>query len=115
MKDTEHKAQTAFCKWLRLRGIFHFAIPNGGARNAITGRRLKDEGVLAGVPDLFLPGLRLFVEMKSPEGRLGPAQRECREKLVMLGYEVAVCRTLGEAIGEAERRMAATSPPSGTA
>jgi hypothetical protein len=102
MKDTEHRMQAAFCKWLRAKGVFHFAIPNGGARNAITGKRLKDEGVLAGVPDLFLPGLRLFIEMKAPNGRLTAAQKECHRMLEGCGYRVAVCRSIGEAMAKAE-------------
>jgi hypothetical protein len=100
MRDTEHRMQAAFCKWLRARGIFHFAIPNGGARNAITGKRLKDEGVLAGVPDLFLPGLRLFIEMKAPNGRLTAAQEECHRMLEECGYRIAVCRSMEEAISK---------------
>jgi hypothetical protein len=102
MRDTEHRMQAAFCKWLRARGIFHFAIPNGGARNAITGKRLKDEGVLAGVPDLFLPGLRLFIEMKAPKGKLTVSQAECHGKLEECGYRVAVCRSLEEAMAKVQ-------------
>jgi hypothetical protein len=102
MKDTEHKMQAAFCKWLRAKGVFHFAIPNGGARNAITGRRLKDEGVLAGVPDLFLPRLRLFIEMKAPNGKCTGKQLECHRMLEGCGYRIAVCKSIGEAVENVE-------------
>ena len=57
MKDEEHKIQAGIikavepipaCRWLH-------AIPNGGNRSAVTGARLKAEGVKRGIPDLFLP------------------------------------------------------------
>jgi len=103
MRDLEHKLQTAFCKWLRLKRIFHFAIPNGGARTAKTGKRLKDEGVLAGVPDLFIPAYKLFIELKSRTGKLSKEQHRCIWELESLGYMVAVCRSLEEAINVVER------------
>lgn len=57
-KDEEHKLQVSMINWFRLQypSMRHnlFAIPNGGRRDAATGRRLKDEGVLAGVSDLIL-------------------------------------------------------------
>jgi hypothetical protein len=98
MKDTEHRTQVAFSKWLNLHRIFHFAIPNGGARNAITGARLKAEGVLAGVPDLFIPLYKLFIEMKATKGRLSPVQEACHIQLRAAGYNVSVCRSLDEGI-----------------
>lgn len=74
-----------------------FAVPNGGARSAITGARLKAEGVLAGVPDVFLAfpagGLHgLFIEMKRARGgATSTAQKIVGELLSHAGYGVAVC------------------------
>lgn len=56
--DHEHKLQVEAMKifalvWPKLNGRL-FAIPNGGARDEVTGGKLKAEGVLAGVWDLFL-------------------------------------------------------------
>lgn len=104
MKDTEHRTQVAFCKWLNLRRIFHFAIPNGGARNAITGKRLKDEGVTPGVPDLFIPAYKLFIEMKTEKGRLSVAQTMCQLELMGLGYHVVTCHSLDEAMAAINAR-----------
>jgi len=98
MRDIEHRSQVAFVRWLDANDIYYFAIPNGGARNAITGKRLKDEGVKAGVPDLFLYGLRLFIEMKSPTGRLSPAQVARHKELREAGYRVEICHSAEEAI-----------------
>jgi hypothetical protein len=77
-----------------------FAIPNGGARNPITGAQLKREGVRAGVPDLFLPALGfagqlgLFIEVKTSTGRLSAHQKEWFDALHAAGYECVVVRSI---------------------
>ena len=77
MKNNEHLAQTLLVKWFRLQYPLMakclWAIPNGGARHIGTAIKLKQEGVTAGVSDLFLMipanGLHgLFIEMKAQEG-----------------------------------------------
>jgi hypothetical protein len=78
------------------------AIPNGGARDAITGARLKREGVVKGMPDLFLACARsgrhgLFVEMKTKRGRVSESQRNLFPLLESQGYAVAVCHGWREA------------------
>jgi hypothetical protein len=79
-----------------------FAIPNGGARNAITGRRLKDEGVSPGVPDMFIPSLKLFIEFKTTKGKITEQQTEWIDYLQSCGYSVAVCRSVNDAIKRTE-------------
>jgi len=74
--------------------LFH--IPNGGKRNITTAKRLKDEGVKAGVPDLFLPVSRggffgLFIEMKVGKNKTTEKQNEWIAALQEEGYKVAVC------------------------
>ena len=103
MKDIEHRLQVACVKWLRLQhpDLLCFAIPNGGARNAVTGARLKAEGVLAGVPDLMLAEPRgywagLFVEMKTEKGKLSTEQKQMMQTLIKKGYYFAVCRSFDE-------------------
>jgi hypothetical protein len=87
--------------WARARAVTNykfrllFAIPNGGARNAITGALLKAEGVTPGVPDLFLAQLSggfggLFVEMKRLGGKCSDAQLDMHEDLRASGYAVEV-------------------------
>lgn len=84
-----------------LRLMFH--IPNGGSRNPIEGKHLKEQGVKAGVPDLFLPVARhgahgLFIEMKrSKGGVLSSFQTEYIEALMREGYKVCVCHGFEEA------------------
>lgn len=96
---TEHEEQAALITWFRMRhaGMLMYAIPNGGARSSITGALLRDEGVLAGVPDIFLAcpsgGKHgLYIEMKRQKGgRLSAPQKAVMQALRMQGYEVAVC------------------------
>lgn len=63
---SESQEQRAFVIWWRSQypKIRIFAIPNGGSRDQITGAILKAEGVEPGVPDLYVPLLRLWIEMK---------------------------------------------------
>ncbi len=75
---TEHEEQRAFVSWFRKSGdVRIFAIPNGGFRGKNQAMKLKAEGVSAGVPDLFIPEMGLWVEMKRRKGgRIDPEQRE---------------------------------------
>lgn len=103
MRHLEHKEQVALCKWLDARKVRYFAIPNGGARDAVTGARLKAEGVKPGVPDLFIPEMRLFIEMKRRDGGATTnAQKEWAEYLRGEGYRVEVCRGWIEAKDQIE-------------
>lgn len=105
MKDEEHRLQSACVRWFRYQypTLAHslFAVPNGGRRDAATGARLKDEGVLAGVSDLVLLQLRgesgaLLIEMKTKGGYQAPSQKEWQKKVEADGYKYVVCRSLEE-------------------
>ncbi len=87
-----------------------FAIPNGGSRNLITGKRLKMEGVTRGVPDcmIAIPTMHqgllgkkyrggLFIEFKVGSNRPTKEQAEFILRLRAKGYEATVCYTLEEA------------------
>lgn len=101
---SEHQEQAALIAWAdglagRLPELgMLFAIPNGGARHIATARRLRAEGVRAGVPDLMLAVARggwhaCFVEMKRADGgRLSPEQRQWHAALTAAGYDVRVCK-----------------------
>ena len=103
MKTHESDLQIVCVKWFRLQypNAIIAAIPNGGKRSAITASILKDEGVLAGMPDLIIPCARkgyngLFIEMKYGKNRLSPSQIEVMIKLRKEGYLTAVCYTFDE-------------------
>lgn len=83
------------CRRYKLPEKILFAIPNGGRRDAITGARLKAEGVRAGVPDLFLAHPcnefhGLFLELKAKGGRLSDEQKEFLQIAQVAGYATAV-------------------------
>jgi len=87
-------------KWFRLQyndiKELLFAIPNGGLRNKITAKKLKNEGVQKGVPDLFLsvPSSEhngLFIEMKFGNNKPTIAQKIMMNKLTEQNYKCEVC------------------------
>lgn len=104
---TEHDHQRLTVAWFRdryphLAGVF-FAIPNGGKRDQVTAARLKEEGVLPGVPDLFLAAPHggkagLWIEMKDlMRGRTRTAQKAIHANLEAQGYSVVVAHGYEEA------------------
>ena len=76
-----------------------FAIPNGGKRNVRVAVKLKAEGVVSGVPDLFLaiPSGEwhgLFIEMKNGKSNdVTDNQQRIMFKLAMQKYKTAVARS----------------------
>ena len=104
----ESRIQKACVLWWRLqyRKKRHllFAIPNGAKlagdqkRRAITGKRLKEEGLVPGVADLFLsiPSgdlCGLYIEMKTKTGRQQDSQKEFERAVREVGYGYAICRS----------------------
>jgi len=100
---TEAQEQTTFFQWAKLMEkkwpelqLLH-AIPNGGSRNPIEARHLKEQGVKAGIPDIFLPCARggwhgLYIEMKRRKG--GRVSIEQKKMIIALrdqGYCIEVC------------------------
>ena len=105
MRQLESIEQQKLFTWWRLEGCktyglpscVLFAIPNGGRRDAVTGARLKAEGVHPGIPDIFLAVSDqlhhgLFIELKRPKapgvraGSPSKAQREVMQALTARGY-----------------------------
>ena len=99
----EHQIQVAMCQYLDLIKIPYFAIPNGSLRNIIVAKKLKAEGVKAGVADLFLmiPNKifhGLFIEVKTPAGRQQPSQKDFEKIAFDSGYCYEVVRSLDDLI-----------------
>lgn len=86
MTETQH--QISFVKWLEVihTQVLFWHTPNGEPRSPAIGAKLKRMGVLAGVPDLFFPEYRLFIELKNTTGSLSYAQIELKPKLERCGY-----------------------------
>ena len=99
----ESELQRACVRWFRMQhpGVLLFHIPNGGKRNAREAAIFKAEGVVAGIPDLFLAEARhgfhgLFIEMKAGRNRPTPEQADAMQMLNASGYLCAVCRSFEE-------------------
>lgn len=105
----EHDIQASIVRWAALhersewRLALLYAIPNGGKRNVVTARLLKDEGVKAGVPDLCLAcagtyGHALYLEVKTKKSYPKAAQRKWIKRLQQAGNGVVIVRSLDEAV-----------------
>ena len=90
--SSEHSEQQGFVQWWRHRypDVLLFAIPNGGIRHIVTGKALKDEGVVAGIPDLFAPRFSLWIEMKTTTGKLSVKQERVIDYLRRINHTVIV-------------------------
>ena len=99
---SEHDEQVALFNWAKMNdsrlpelGLL-FAIPNGGQRHILVAKKMKAEGVKAGVPDIFLPVVRghfhgMFIEMKFGKNKLTKSQKAWAEKLIKADYEFITC------------------------
>lgn len=113
-KDEEHKLQCSMVNWFRFTYPQYahclFAVPNGGRRDAVTGAKMKAEGVLAGVSDMILL-LRtkdygaLLIEVKTPKGKQSPSQKLWQSKMEALGYKYIVVRTVSDFIREVKNYL----------
>ena len=114
MKHTESKIQSAcvneFRRLFPKYAMVLFAIPNGGARDAKTGYWLKQEGVIAGVPDLLLAVPKgkyasLYIEIKSPIGRQTKEQILMQVELEHHGNKYVICRNVEQFIEEIQNYL----------
>lgn len=108
--NKEHRMQCSCVRWFnysfpKLRGKL-FAVANGGKRDAITGKQLKDEGVVAGVSDLILLVKNkrycgLLIEMKTPTGRQSTSQKQWQELITNTDdYKYIIVRSFDEFMNE---------------
>ncbi len=111
-RELERSHQVALIKWVRTVKDTHpvlkllYAVPNGGDRNLRVARKLKAEGVLAGVADLCLPAPRhgyhgLYLEMKSEVGVTTEEQKEFLRGVSAEGY----CAVIAQGVDEARETL----------
>src|SRR5215510_7527484 len=121
---TDRPHQVALIKWVReVKEAYPvlkllYAVPNGGDRNLRVARKLKAEGVLAGVADLCLPAARrgyhgLYLEMKSEDGGATKEQKEFLRGVSGEGYCAVIAQGVDEAKSTLEWYLGATDhePP----
>jgi hypothetical protein len=103
---SEHVEQRNFVsQWRRGRPERILAIPNGESRSRSVGARLKLEGVSPGVPDLCVPELLLWIEMKRQQGgSVSKVQHDWINYLRAVGH---IC-IVAKGCEDAWRQLAAT-------
>lgn len=98
-RQPELEEQAALIEWadktvidgIRI-GDYLFHIPNEGKRGPKAAKDAKRLGLRAGVPDLFLALPRggyagMWIEMKSPNGKLTTEQEAWLKKLIHQGFQ----------------------------
>lgn len=111
-KPDEFQIQRAYMMWFcgvpgkiepaGLPGVVCWHTPNGGSRDVREATRLKELGVMAGIPDVaHLWGGVFFIEFKRPGGVLSAVQRALHPRLLAAGAKVATVDSLAAAKDQA--------------
>ena len=107
--ESAHQAQVVeWSKWAYKTGkypmlnMLHCSL-NGVKLSGTQAKIAKGQGMLSGVPDLFLPVPKngyhgLFIEMKSEKGRLTENQQWFLTNAESVGHKTVVCYGSKEAI-----------------
>ena len=100
---TEDQLQQIIVIWFKNEYQMHgkgliFSVPNGGSRNMLEAKKLKQTGAMAGVSDLIvlLPSKCLFVELKIEKGIQSEVQKKFESKVNLLGFDYFIIRSLEE-------------------
>jgi len=102
--STEDLTQIQVIEYIKqCTSLPYFHIANQRQTSPAQGAKLKRMGVVAGVADLFLPrsnGINhgLFIELKSPGGKVSEEQRKFISRMILEGYAAHVCYSSEEAI-----------------
>lgn len=113
---TESEEQMMIFRWAQWNVVrypdleFMYHTPNGGKRDVRTAKKLKLEGVKAGVPDICLPCKRdgysgLYIELKVGKNKPTKEQKKYLAYLEEQGYKTMVCYGSKQAIWEIEKYL----------
>lgn len=98
---SEAQLQRQCITWFRYnfpkrKKLLHMNFNN--PRNKIQGKRLKDQGMIAGVADLEynVKGKTYFLEAKTTKGRQSTKQKEFQEAIEADGFDYFIFRTFSE-------------------
>lgn len=98
----ERVEQSEFMTWFKRKypTMLIFAVPNGGERPKPVARQMRLDGVLAGVPDVFILEWNLAIEFKRQfGGQISPAQKIVIQQIREIdGWTVMVARGMDDAI-----------------
>lgn len=100
----ERAVQIAIKKRLIFHGVICIHIPNAGRRSAAAGRRLKQEGMLPGAPDIIAigeGGKVAWLEVKRPgysPSDVSDNQHDMHDTLRRKGHFVAIVTSQDEAV-----------------
>ncbi len=92
---SESEEQIGFINWFEatFQGVRIFHIPNGGHRAMSVAKKMKAEGVRPGVPDLYIPAWKIWIEMKRQKGgKLSDEQMDWYDYLSGIGDVVIIGR-----------------------
>ena len=118
---SEHDEQVKLFQWARMSegrwpelALLH-AIPNGGKRHVAVARKLKAEGVKAGVPDICLPVGRsgwnaLYIELKHGRNKATQEQQMWLWALTQEGNRAEVAYEFEGARALLEEYLGGTLP-----
>lgn len=100
---TEDQLQQQIIIWFKNEYQTHgkgliFSVPNGGTRNMLEAKKLKQTGAMAGVSDLIvlLPSKCLFIELKAEKGIQSDVQKVFEERIKSLSFDYFIIRSLEE-------------------
>lgn len=100
---TEDQLQQQIIIWFKNEYQMHgkgliFSVPNGGSRNMLEAKKLKQTGAMAGVSDLIvlLPSKCLFIELKAEKGIQSEVQKKFESKVNLLGFDYYLIRSIEE-------------------
>lgn len=99
LKISENDIQRQIVDWIRAvaPSVTAVAVPNGARRTAGGRAANAVPGLTPGVPDLVVirpKGEVLWIEVKSPIGKVSDAQFAFHSKLLGLGHTCAVVRSI---------------------
>ncbi len=94
----EKAIENNILSYLKIKGIFAYKQENQGTYDQKLGRwRRKSSHRMIGIPDIKIPGGRsCYIEVKSPTGRVSPAQKIFMDKVNELGGLAFVARSLND-------------------
>ena len=102
MKHPESLLQVAVMAYLRAvlpKSVRAYSSQSGMFTSKASAGRAKAEGMTAGVPDIALVrsgGSVAYIELKTPSGRLSPAQNEWLDWCVENQIPATVCRSVAD-------------------